>query len=491
MNVYLELRHSLPFLLLATSSLANHTPSPPLPQSVDVAIIGAGLSGLTAASHLLAANKSVLVLEARSRVGGKVYNYPLRNGGVTEVGAEFVGPTQDHILRLIEDLGLKTFDTYTEGQSILWRNNTKTIYTPDPALGGSPPVSLDSLTQISTAQTQLNTWASLLSPSSPFTHPRAAEWDAQTLEEFLIKTTPSSDAHFVLTTACKALFSAEPHELSLLYVLSYIAGAGNETTPGTLDRLVAVQDGAQEKRVIGGTGLIPERLAEQRVGYQHIALNAAVSHVTKTADGYEVLSRKGKVHAKDVVLAISPPLQRKITFTPRLPLSHRKLNEEMKMPALGKGIAIYNTPFWRQGQNLSAQVLSDSGSVRATFDSTPDSPSFGAILGFILADEMRYLDTLPASTAQSLITSDYTRYFGPSAQNTSEFVLFRWDLEEWSLGAPTAVAGPRVLSRYGQALGRKVGGLHFAGTETGGFWAGYMDGAVRSGKRVAGEILGR
>jgi len=66
-----------------------------IPESVDVAIIGAGLSGLTAARDLLAGGKSVLVLEARDRVGGKVLNRPLKNGGVTEVGAEFVGPTQD------------------------------------------------------------------------------------------------------------------------------------------------------------------------------------------------------------------------------------------------------------------------------------------------------------------------------------------------------------------------------------------------------------
>jgi monoamine oxidase len=66
-----------------------------IPESVDVVIVGAGLSGLTAARDLLAGGKSVLVLEARDRVGGKVLNRPLKNGGVTEVGAEFVGPTQD------------------------------------------------------------------------------------------------------------------------------------------------------------------------------------------------------------------------------------------------------------------------------------------------------------------------------------------------------------------------------------------------------------
>ncbi|PVH96205.1 FAD/NAD(P)-binding domain-containing protein, partial [Periconia macrospinosa] len=82
---------------------------------VDVAIIGAGLSGLTTARYLLAGGKSVLVLEARDRVGGKVFNRQLRNGGITEVGAEFVGPAQDKLLQMITELGLTTFRTYNEG----------------------------------------------------------------------------------------------------------------------------------------------------------------------------------------------------------------------------------------------------------------------------------------------------------------------------------------------------------------------------------------
>lgn len=182
----------------------------------------------------------------------------------------------------------------------------------------------------------------------------------------------------MLTTACKAIFAAEPRELSLLYVLAYIAAAGNETTVGSLERLVAVENGAQEQRVKGGTGAIPERLAE-KVGSKHIGLNAAVTNISKGSRGYTVVSRAGKIRAKKVVLAISPPLLRQITFDPALPSDRQQLNLQTKMPAPGKGIAIYNTPFWRKKENLSAQVVSDAGSVRVTFDSTPSDTSFGAI----------------------------------------------------------------------------------------------------------------
>jgi monoamine oxidase len=165
------------------------------------------------------------------------------------------------------------------------------------------------------------------------------------------------------------------------------------------------------------------------------------------------------------------------------------LNEKIFMPATGKGVAIYDTPFWRKHENLNAQAVSDSGSVRVTFDSTPEDASFGAILGFILGDEMREIDGDSPAQGQRKILSDYTKYFGIKAGNISEFVLYRWSLEEWSRGGPTGVAPPNVLSLCGTALRQNIDGLHFAGTETSPFWTGYMDGAVRSGQRVAREIL--
>ncbi|KAF1922583.1 amine oxidase [Didymella exigua CBS 183.55] len=461
----LFLKTSLLSLLFQQASFVLSTA---IYDSIDVAVIGAGLSGLTAARDLLDAGKSVIVLEARNRVGGKVYGKPLADGGVTEVGAEFVGPTQDKVLGMISDLGLQTFQTYSQGRSVLWRNDTRHLFTPDPELGGAPLVHPSSLVQITNAQAQLDEWAAELNTSAPWIHPQAEKWDSQTFDAFISQNANHSDARFMLTTACKAIFAAEPKELSLLYVLAYVAAAGNESTTGTLSRLIATKDGAQESRVIGGTGLIPQRLADV---------------------GYDVRSRAGTIIAKNVVLAMSPPLLRQIIFKPALPLPRQKLNEQTKMPALGKGIAIYEPAFWRSTENLSAQVNSDAGSVRVTFDSTPDDASFGAILGFILGDEIRTIDKLSVVEGESRIISDYVRYYGKQAANVTEFVLFRWDLEEWSRGGPVAVAPPRVLTKYGSALRQSAAGLHFAGTETSEYWTGYMDGAIRSGERVAQEIL--
>src|ERR671921_1335832 len=86
---------------------------------MDVAVVGAGLAGLVGARDLLAAGHSVLVLEARNRVGGRLLNHTLANGAVVEVGGQWVGPTQDRVLALAEELGVGLFPTYEEGEHFL------------------------------------------------------------------------------------------------------------------------------------------------------------------------------------------------------------------------------------------------------------------------------------------------------------------------------------------------------------------------------------
>jgi monoamine oxidase len=332
-----------------------------LPQTVDVAIVGGGLAGLSAAKDLVAAGKTVLVLEARDRVGGRVFNAQLSNGGITEVGAEFVGPTQDRVLALIASLGLKTFDTYVNGSSVLWMNDTRTVYAPDPAIGGLPPIDLPGLVQAGTAKGILNDMASELDVSAPWNHPKAIEWDSISFGTWLDTITPLPSARFLFDLASTSLFSAESPEISLLYVVAYIAAAGNETNVGTLDRLIATTDGAQEKRVEGGTQMIAIKLAE-RLGSRRIALNAPVRSIRQTASYYQVNADGLEVKASSVVIAMSPPLAARISYGPLLPASRDQLCQKMPMGSIAKAIAVYETPFWRT-DGLTAQALSDSGLV--------------------------------------------------------------------------------------------------------------------------------
>ena len=87
-------------------------------RSADVVVVGAGLAGLTAARNVVKAGRSVVVLEARDRVGGRVLNHALAAAPISELGAMFIGPTQDRIKALATDVGVGTFPTYNTGNNV-------------------------------------------------------------------------------------------------------------------------------------------------------------------------------------------------------------------------------------------------------------------------------------------------------------------------------------------------------------------------------------
>src|SRR5947209_18008795 len=106
----------------------------------DVVVVGAGFAGLTAARNIAAAGHSVIVLEARDRVGGRVWNHDLGGGKVSERGGTFVGPTQGHLMALAKQLGVGTFDTFDAGNDLYINGSTRISYSDtNPATGTAPP----------------------------------------------------------------------------------------------------------------------------------------------------------------------------------------------------------------------------------------------------------------------------------------------------------------------------------------------------------------
>jgi monoamine oxidase len=465
----------------SSSSLASSS----LPRTADVVVVGAGLAGLTAARSIARAGHSVVVTEARSRVGGRTWNRPITGGSYIDAGAEFVGPTQDRIKALAQAVGLETFPTYNTGNNVYWKDGKRETYAASGPTGIAPPdpAYLPDIVQV---VQKLDTMAQEIDVAAPWRAKEAVEWDSQTFYTWLKANEANPDFTRLAATATDAIFGQEPRDLSLLYVVYYIAASGNETTQGTFERNFQTAEGAQQDRFIGGSQLISLRVAAE-LG-SSVVLNAPVRRIAQTGKGVTVTAKGGRVSAKLAIVAIPPALAARIEYEPLLPALRDQLTQRTPMGSYAKVDVVYSRPFWRD-EGLTGQAVSVNGPVRVTFDSTPNEGSPGVLLGFIGGTDARGWYGLPPEQRKQAVLDNFANYFGDKARSPVEYVENAWADERFSRGDPVAGLPPGVLLDFGTALRAPAGRVHWAGTETSDFWTGYMDGAVRSGERAAQEVL--
>jgi monoamine oxidase len=468
-------------------SAAGAAPKQPSTRSADVVVVGAGLAGLTAAREIVRGGRSVLVLEARDRVGGRVLSHTLQDGSYSELGGMYTGPTQDHIQALTKDVGVGFYPAYNTGNNVFVGGDGRREEFPSDSPLGTAPADPVVAPDIVLAVAQLDKMAEGFPVDAPWTSPHAEEWDRQTLDTWLREHTSGSDEFMAVTSAAtEAIFGCEPRELSLLYTVFYLAASGNEQNQGTFERNFNTKDGAQEKRFAGGAHLVPQRVAAQ-LG-SRVLLNAPARRIEQSGAGVTVHSDGFQVNGRRVIVAIPPVLASRIVYEPALPPLRDQLTQHMPQGSLMKFEAVYPTPFWRQ-HGLTGQVVSENGPVKVTFDVSPESGSPGIMMGFIGGHEARVWEQRSAADRRDAVLQQFAHFFGDQALSPREVVEFNWSTEVWNRGCPVAVLAPGTLVDFGAALREPVDRIHWAGTETSTYWNGYMDGAVRSGRRAAAEVL--
>jgi len=447
----------------------------------DVCVVGAGLSGLAAARALVAADRMVIVVEARDHVGGRTLNASLGGGRITEVGGQFAGPTQDRILALARAVGVETFPTYDTGSNVLVAGGARSLYRAVPGLPDDPDVQ-----QAILAAFKLDAPAKQVGVSAPWNAKQARVWDQMTLDDWLGSEVPSPKGRAIFIAACRRIWGADPSELSLLYALQYVAAAGNATTAGSFLRLITTTGGAQERRFVGGSQLVSEKLAG-RLG-RRVVLGAPVRVIAQDHDGVRVVADGTTVEARHAILAVPPALASRLAYSPALPRGKAALLKALVPGQLAKAQAVYDRPFWRDA-GLTGQGVSDVGPAGTTFDNSPPDGSVGVLFGFIGGSAHAPWAALPADQRRAQVLENFAALAGDQARSPSSYFEQDWSKERWTRGCPVAHTAPGVLTRYGPWLRRAVGKVHFAGTETADYWMGYMDGAVRSGERAAREVL--
>ena len=317
----------------------------PVSRRADVVVIGAGFAGLTAARELAKDDRSVYVLEARNRVGGRVRNRSIGGGEETETGGTFAGPTQNHILDLAAELGVDTFPTFNEGENVYFADGTRMTYSDSGPTGTAPP-DPSIIPDLATVVARLDEMSKQVPIDAPWEAASAGDWDRQTLEQWINENSASPRFKRLVPAATRPIFGAEPREISLLFTLFYIAASGDERNVGTFERNFNTRDGAQMFRFEGGSQVLCDRLAH-RLG-PRVKLRTPVSRIVVGKGGVRVESRRYVITAKRVIVAVPPVLAGRIHYSPGLPASRVQLTRVMPQGTLLKVTAVYDRPFWRE-----------------------------------------------------------------------------------------------------------------------------------------------
>jgi len=438
----------------------------------DVVVVGAGLAGLTAARAVRTAGRSVLVLEARTRVGGRNFDHPLGDGKVAELGGEWAGPGQDRVLALAKELGIDTFPTYADGQSIYYRSGERQTYS-----GDIPPANPAALVELEATILALNQMATEVPLREPWTAPRAGQWDATTVADWIAENNQDAEARELAGLAIRGTYGEEGSQISLLDLLSAIVGVG-----GDFNTLIG---SAQSIRFAGGPQQMSVRLAAQlgravRTGTPVTAVEQGATVIVHTA--------QERVRARRAILTPPKPVIGRLAFFPPLPPAYDQILQRQPMGSVTKVNAIYDTPFWREA-GLNGQVVSDTGPLEIVYDNSPPDGRPGVLVGFMEANQSRAQYGASAAARREAALGSLVRYFGDAARRPRAYVDMVWDREPYTRGAYGTFNPPGVLTSLGPAAAGPVGALHFAGDGTSPQWPGYMDGAIRSGEAAAREVL--
>ncbi|MDF0529647.1 NAD(P)/FAD-dependent oxidoreductase [Tsukamurella sp. 8F] len=439
--------------------------------TVDVVVVGAGASGLTAASDLAAAGFSVQVIEARDRIGGRIHTVPDRYGHPIEYGAEFVGPHQRTMLALAEQHGLRLAPTWDDGQHIGTFGGSERRWAGD--LPGFGPRNLLG-TAIGVGL--LDTLARTVAPATPWAGRLARRLDRRTVADWLRSAPLPGEASGLLEAAMRSIFAADMDEISLLHALMCIRSAGGF-------RRYIRSSGAQQLRFVDGAGALCERLMAT-VPTPPI-LGVPVTAVADGSSGAVLTTETGTLRADRVVLAVPPRHAAAIAFDPPLPEGRSDHLRAARPGTVLKYHLAYDEPFWRAA-GLSGKTISNDALVNATFDfSTGDQ---GVLAAFVVGGRARRLLAENPQARLDAVLADLAERFGPAVRRPVDAAIHVWNEDPWSPGCFAGFQPPGSWTSSRSCPSRAHGRVHFAGTETATRFHGAMEGAVSSGRRAAAEV---
>jgi monoamine oxidase len=444
-----------------------------------VAVVGAGLSGLTAALALRAAGWDVVVLEARDRVGGRVHtlHLPFTDGLHVEAGGESIDDNHDQIQALARHYHLALAHRPADklqNAAVVQDGVRKSLTT----FSGADPGALAGYAAFGDA---LISMAGALDPAHPEFAAMAELWDGQSLQDFADTQTLDTGAELLVQSDYRGNFNAQLNQVSLLFVLQQ----------AVVDAALP-ESGVEAMRIAAGNSALPEAMARD-LGTA-VRIGSPVTKIEQHAWGVRIHVDAGSsdlppVVAAHLVLAVPPPALRLVSFEPVLPTGVATMIDELDLGHALKVSTQYDRRFWLH-QGLSGFTITDLP-FGVGWDATDSMPGGaerpGVLTQFVTGDAARAGAALADQARIDSFQRQLDAVYPEGGQMKSGIATTMAWADERYTGGGYAVFAPGQMTRFWPLLRQAHGPIWFAGehTET---LAGYMESAIRSGHRVAAAI---
>jgi monoamine oxidase len=433
---------------------------------VSVVVAGAGLAGLAAARDLVAAGASVTVVDARDRVGGRVWTVrePFHDSQHAEAGADMIDDSHQAVRQLATELGLKLTRILSTGWGYV-----------RPDHKGLPRIVRRGVTRgWDRLARQLNdVSAEYRLTEGRWESPIAARLGRRSVADWLNEV--QADEELRATVAgLRGFFLGDPDELSLLPLVEQFS-SDEEAVPNKMYRI----EGGNERLA----GELAARLGDR------VRLATEVVAASQRGRGVRISLRHARQVAQFqcdyVVFALPATVLRRVPVTPALPQAQHEAVARLKYGRATKTLLQFSTRFWRVPGRPRA--FGSPLPFGAVWDANEEQRGKGGILALMAGGS--------ASDATRQIvdhegTDGLVRALDWLGSKRGELVASRlvaWADDPWSRGG-YAFFDPAFDPAHRAWLARPCGRLFFAGEHTSMGWQGYMNGAIESGRRAAAEV---